>query len=194
MIRRPPRSTRVRSSAASDVYKRQIQYHSLLDRACDGMLIRAHENAARGHIAFSHFGDAAAVLSARVLVNKRWHASISQGSCICTSHTCTSALPCMRYTTCRCTYARAAQCTPTRAVGHIIPANEPRRRSTAWLQPPHASIQWPKLVFSATADCALHPYVSTTYRRPIPRTCKPGRVFARRRRKFWKFGSETVEF
>ena len=22
---------------------------------------------------------------------------------------------------------------------------------------------WPKLVFSATADCALHPYVSTTY-------------------------------
>ncbi|WP_460379389.1 hypothetical protein, partial [Staphylococcus aureus] len=26
MIRRPPRSTRVRSSAASDVYKRQIQY------------------------------------------------------------------------------------------------------------------------------------------------------------------------
>ena len=26
---------------------------------------------------------------------------------------------------------------------------------------------WPKLVFSATTDCALHPYVSTTYRRPI---------------------------
>src|SRR5665811_1841229 len=26
MIRRPPRSTRVRSSAASDVYKRQIQF------------------------------------------------------------------------------------------------------------------------------------------------------------------------
>ena len=53
---------------------------------------------------------------------------------------------------------------------------------------------WPKLVFSATTDCALHPYVSTTYRRPIPRTRKQGRVFARRRRKFWKLGSETVEF
>ena len=76
---------------------RELQYYNLSDRACDGMLIRAHENAARGHIAFSHFGDAAAVLSARVLVNKRWHASISQGSCICTSHTCTSALPCVRY-------------------------------------------------------------------------------------------------
>ena len=61
------------------------------------MLIRAHENAARGHIAFSHFGDAAAILSARGLVHKRWHASISQGSCICTSHTCTSALPCAVY-------------------------------------------------------------------------------------------------
>ena len=48
---------------------------------------RAHENAARGHIAFSHFGDAAAILSARGLVHKRWHASISQGSCICTSYT-----------------------------------------------------------------------------------------------------------
>ena len=53
---------------------------------------------------------------------------------------------------------------------------------------------WPKLVFSATTDCALHPYVSTTYRRPIPRTRKQGRVFARRRRKIWKLGSETVDF
>ena len=32
--------------------------------SCDRMLIRAHENAARGHIAFSHFGDAAAIISA----------------------------------------------------------------------------------------------------------------------------------
>src|SRR5665811_2578806 len=30
MIRRPPRSTRVRSSAASDVYKRQAQYFAAL--------------------------------------------------------------------------------------------------------------------------------------------------------------------
>ena len=52
---------------------------------------------------------------------------------------------------------------------------------------------WPKLVFIATTDCALHPYISTTYRRPIPRTRKQGRVFARRRRKIWKLGSETVE-
>ena len=29
MIRRPPRSTRVRSSAASDVYKRQVEVHPL---------------------------------------------------------------------------------------------------------------------------------------------------------------------
>src|SRR5665811_1688606 len=32
MIRRPPRSTRVRSSAASDVYKRQITIRSSDDR------------------------------------------------------------------------------------------------------------------------------------------------------------------
>src|SRR5665811_822433 len=31
MIRRPPRSTRVRSSAASDVYKRQLYYGGFLD-------------------------------------------------------------------------------------------------------------------------------------------------------------------
>src|SRR5665254_23680 len=29
MIGRPPRSTRVRSSAASDVYKRQVQWHAV---------------------------------------------------------------------------------------------------------------------------------------------------------------------
>ena len=44
---------------------------------CAHMLIRAHENAARGHIAFSHFGDAAAIISARGLVHKRWHAPTS---------------------------------------------------------------------------------------------------------------------
>src|SRR5665811_1702323 len=32
MIRRPPRSTRVRSSAASDVYKRQVHARTLADR------------------------------------------------------------------------------------------------------------------------------------------------------------------
>src|SRR5665811_2591373 len=32
MIRRPPRSTRVRSSAASDVYKRQVDDLGLVDR------------------------------------------------------------------------------------------------------------------------------------------------------------------
>src|SRR5665811_239838 len=35
MIRRPPRSTRVRSSAASDVYKRQVL--NLLDTALDAV-------------------------------------------------------------------------------------------------------------------------------------------------------------
>ena len=124
--------------------------------SCDRMLIRADENAARGHIAFSHFGDAAAILSARGLVHKRWHASISQGSCICTPYTIDmhTLLYDIYINICTCTYTRAAQCTHARAVGHRIPANEPRRRSTAWLQPPHASIQWPKLVLSATADCA----------------------------------------
>src|SRR5665811_736496 len=34
MIRRPPRSTRVRSSAASDVYKRQNDYKKLVNSAC----------------------------------------------------------------------------------------------------------------------------------------------------------------
>ena len=60
---------------------------------------RAHENAARGHIAFSRFGDAAAVLSARGLVHKRWpwrwHSSItgiSQGSCILLLRTTCHAL------------------------------------------------------------------------------------------------------
>ena len=33
MIRRPPRSTRVRSSAASDVYKRQSKSFKLAERA-----------------------------------------------------------------------------------------------------------------------------------------------------------------
>src|SRR5665811_2100473 len=33
MIRRPPRSTRVRSSAASDVYKRQLVEHRALEAA-----------------------------------------------------------------------------------------------------------------------------------------------------------------
>src|SRR5665811_1205020 len=37
MIRRPPRSTRVRSSAASDVYKRQIQVNARgLERLKEG--------------------------------------------------------------------------------------------------------------------------------------------------------------
>src|SRR5665811_2641576 len=36
MIRRPPRSTRVRSSAASDVYKRQAEYAADVSFAGDG--------------------------------------------------------------------------------------------------------------------------------------------------------------
>src|SRR5450756_2797700 len=45
MIRRPPRSTQSRSSAASDVYKRQIQVHTpggggvVLDTADDGGVV-----------------------------------------------------------------------------------------------------------------------------------------------------------
>src|SRR5678810_347582 len=36
MIRRPPRSTLDRSSAASDVYKRQVQYHQVLHGGVSG--------------------------------------------------------------------------------------------------------------------------------------------------------------
>src|SRR5665811_2085614 len=45
MIRRPPRSTRVRSSAASDVYKRQarkIAYHETHDLVVDAVWNRLH--------------------------------------------------------------------------------------------------------------------------------------------------------
>ena len=150
----------------------------------------SHGNAARGHIAFSHFGDAAAILSARGLVHKRWHASISQGSCICTSYTSVTYDMHMDMHICtRCTMYTCACRT----------AQNPCQKRASLMQ--HCMVAasrvdpiWPKLVFSATADCALHPYVSTTYRRPIPRTRKQGRVFARRRRKIWKLGSETVEF
>src|SRR5665811_2634184 len=41
MIRRPPRSTRVRSSAASDVYKRQIHQFADDVRARDLEVVRA---------------------------------------------------------------------------------------------------------------------------------------------------------
>src|SRR5665811_2641581 len=44
MIRRPPRSTRVRSSAASDVYKRQLQE---LVAICKGLLKEVPRNEAR---------------------------------------------------------------------------------------------------------------------------------------------------
>ena len=138
------------------------------------------KNAARGHIAFSHFGDAAAILSARGLVHKRWHASISQGSCICTSYTSVTYDMHMQICT-RCTLYTCACRT----------AQNPWPKTRASLMQ-HCMVAasrvdpWPKLVFSATTDCALHPYVSTTYRRPIPRTRKQGRVFARRRRTIWK--------
>ena len=115
------------------------------------------KNAARGHIAFSHFGDAAAILSARGLVHKRWHASISQGSCICTSYTSVTYDMHMHICT-RCTLYTCACRT----------AQNPCQKRASLMQ--HCMVAasrvdpiWPKLVFSATADCALHPYVSTTY-------------------------------
>src|SRR5665254_26404 len=42
MIRRPPRSTRVRSSAASDVYKRQMLFHELWRYNDDNLAIALH--------------------------------------------------------------------------------------------------------------------------------------------------------
>ena len=47
MIRRPPRSTQSRSSAASDVYKRQPVYHSLLTDKQDEALDRCQAHALR---------------------------------------------------------------------------------------------------------------------------------------------------
>src|SRR5665811_42240 len=46
MIRRPPRSTRVRSSAASDVYKRQVDERGVLLRG-GGLVIAGRENQQR---------------------------------------------------------------------------------------------------------------------------------------------------
>src|SRR5665811_1825352 len=43
MIRRPPRSTRVRSSAASDVYKRQIQKAWIDIKVTEGRIIKGHK-------------------------------------------------------------------------------------------------------------------------------------------------------
>ena len=158
------------------------------DVACSS---RTHENAARGHtLPFRTVGDATAILSARGLVHKRWHASISQGSCICTSYT--SVTYDMHMHIC----ARAAHCTQCAC----RTAQNPCQKRASLMQ--HCMVAasrvdpiWPKLVFSATADCALHPYQVRIHhlRRPIPRTRKQGRVFARRRQKIWKLGIETVE-
>ena len=81
----------------------------------------SHENAARGHIAFSHFGDAAAVLSARGLVHK-------SGGMLPSAKAHAYARPILLLrTTCTCTYARAAHCTHARAVRHrILAKNQPR--------------------------------------------------------------------
>ena len=109
------------------------------------------------------------------------------------SYTCTFALPCIRHAHARMhalhnVHMRVPYGTESQKraslMQHCIVAASPRsiQHGLSWCS------------FSATADCALHPYVSATYRRPIPRTRKQGRVFARRRRKVWKLGSETVEF
>ena len=50
MIRRPPRSTQSRSSAASDVYKRQIQNHQTVGRGVVqdvGSLVHLHKERAQ---------------------------------------------------------------------------------------------------------------------------------------------------
>ena len=163
--------------------------------ACANSRTRHTKNAARGHIAFSHFGDAAAILSARGLVHKRWHASISQGSCICTSYT--FKVYALAITLLRHAHAHMHALHNVHMRVPYGTESLPKTRASLMQHCMVAASRvdpWPKLVFSATTDCALHPYVSTTYRRPIPRTRKQGRVFARRRRKFWKLGSETVEF
>ena len=154
------------------------------------MLIRAHENAARGHIAFSHFGDAAAILSARGLVHKRWHASISQGSCICTSYTSVTYDMHMHICT-RCTLYTCACRT----------ALNPCQKRASLMQ--HCMVAasrvdpWPKSWCSAqqqTARC-IHTYPPPTGDRYHVHVSKVEFLrAAARRRIFWKLGSETVEF
>ena len=91
-----------------------------------------------------------------------WHASISQGSCICTSYTCTFALPCIRHA--------HAHMHALHNVHMRVPYGTESLPKTRALLMQHCMVAasrvdpiWPKLVFSATADCALHPNVSTTY-------------------------------
>src|SRR5680860_1899184 len=61
MIRRPPRSTQSRSSAASDVYKRQAEYkRGPAGAPCDGLTVHPERDAGLG--AFLVFGDCVPVI------------------------------------------------------------------------------------------------------------------------------------
>ena len=58
-----------------------------------------------------------------------------------------------------------------------------------------AHLKWaPRQQPERAVEVAMAPYVSAGASRLIPCASTKGQLFARRRRKFWKIGSETVEF
>ena len=137
------------------------------------------------------------ILSARGLVHKRWHASISQGSCICTSYT--FKVYALAITLLRHAHAHMHALHNVHMRVPYGTESLPKRASltqhcmVAGLQP-HASIQYGLSWCSAqqqTARC-IHMYPPPTATDTTH--TKQDRVFARRRRKNWKLGCETVEF
>eukprot|EP00657_Telonema_sp_P-1_P004412 TRINITY_DN20208_c0_g1_i1.p1 TRINITY_DN20208_c0_g1~~TRINITY_DN20208_c0_g1_i1.p1 ORF type:complete len:102 (-),score=57.15 TRINITY_DN20208_c0_g1_i1:32-337(-) len=85
MNRRPPRSTQSRSSAASDVYKRQVEHHwlvSIVDL----------------NVSFCDGGELQLVDGAAVAVVQHTHAILQQRSCLVSSHLRAVLSDCLLYT------------------------------------------------------------------------------------------------
>ena len=96
MIRRPPRSTRKESSAASDVYKRQNRYNSrpmLLSRRCRGFYCEFSVSVSCLHIDVT---GATIGRCCKIDVTRRFWQAVN--SLICPSHRTSS------YDTCICSH------------------------------------------------------------------------------------------
>src|SRR5665811_87527 len=81
MIRRPPRSTRVRSSAASDVYKRQMLY--CLDMSMDTSLKypkKIHRKTIRTPKPSREFAEFIGIMLGDGGINNPWQANITMNS------------------------------------------------------------------------------------------------------------------